>query len=77
MNHSKANEICHKWVAILGHNFNIDTPAEDYVVVGIDEDYPFLNPQQIEEYEKDMEKLFSLMNLDPYSIAVNVMSGSK
>lgn len=53
--------ICRKWVARLGLGFHPDTGGLDYD--------PPLTPNEVEEYNGDMEALFKYA-ADPYECAI-------
>jgi len=57
----EAHTICRKWVARLGLGFHPDTGGLDYA--------PALSPNDVEEYNSDMERLFAIAS-DPYESAI-------
>lgn len=59
-----AKTICRKWVSRIGYGFHPDTRGKDY--------FPRMRADEIEEYEADMERLFTLGG-DPYRYAVEAM----
>ena len=63
-----ASEIALKWVTRLGVEFHPDTYGGDYE--------PPLSPADVDEYEDDMELLFSLCGgdqVDPYEVCLGAM----
>jgi hypothetical protein len=61
------SEIALKWVTRLGVEFHPDTYGGDYE--------PPLSPTDVDEYEDDMEILFSLCSdqVDPYEVCLDAM----
>ena len=62
-----AREIALKWATRLGVGFHPDTYGGDYE--------PPLSPDEVDEYEDDMETLFSLCGdrVDPYKVCLDAM----
>ena len=59
-----AARICERWVARLGGGFHPDTRGADYS--------PRMTPEQIRQYDHEMELLFSLPG-DPYGHGIHAM----
>ena len=62
-----ASEIALKWATRLGVGFHPDTYGGDYE--------PPLSPTEVDEYEDDMERLFSLCgeDIDPCEVCLDAM----
>jgi hypothetical protein len=56
-----ARALCLYWAEKLGMGFHPDTRGKDY--------WPYLSAKEIAEYDRDMERLFSLAG-DPYAHGV-------
>ena len=65
----EAQKIAEKWVARFGYGFHPDTPASEYVN---EAGSRFLSTEEAREYEKDMNRLFAIVN-DPYKYGVDAM----
>lgn len=62
-----AREVSQRWLAKLGAGLHWDTPGRDYVDVQTGQ--RSLTPEEVEQYERDRETLWSLA-VDPYAVAV-------
>ena len=62
-----ASEIALKWVTSLGVEFHPDTYGGDYE--------PPLSPEEVDDYEGDMGRLFSLCgeDIDPCEVCLDAM----